>query len=235
MSSSANGTSGHISHIFTSSDCCSPTVIHHYLSVPAVILISIAISLGIIFCLAVIAFIYLFFKRRNSVHAYPEQPDQQQWKPRYTPAGLMTMLDSASQLDPALAAATASAAAGLRPPTDTGYSTAIDRRNNSIDLTDGNAPGYRYRNSSGIMASAAGISFSALMAGALANQQGEMASEENPHVYYAKYPFEAKEFGELSLDAGAPIVVTDTSDNVWWMGYKDDGRFFLKKKSSKNE
>ncbi|KAI8879132.1 hypothetical protein K501DRAFT_336282 [Backusella circina FSU 941] len=225
LSSTSNGSSGHMSKIFTSSDCCSPTTIHHYLSVPAVILISIAISLGIIFCLAAIAFLYLFFKRKNSVHAYPEhmEQQQQQWKPRYTPAGLMTMLDSASQLDPALAAATASAAAGLKPPNDTGYSTAIDRRNNSVDLTDGSAPGYRYRNSSGVMASAAGISFSALMAGALANQQGEVASEENPHVYYAKYPFEAKEFGELSLDSGAAIVVTDTSDNVWWMGYKDDG------------
>jgi hypothetical protein len=53
------------------------------------------------------------------------------------------------------------------------------------------------------------------------------ATEDRPQLYAAKYPFDAKEFGELGFDADESIVVTDTSDNVWWMGYKVDGKDFV--------
>ena len=66
--------------------------------------------------------------------------------------------------------------------------------------------------------------FSALLAAALRHNDEQPASEESPKVYYAKYPFEAKEVGELAFGANAPIVVTDMTDNVWWMGYIDDGK-----------
>ncbi|KAI9248613.1 cortical protein marker for cell polarity-domain-containing protein [Sporodiniella umbellata] len=62
--------------------------------------------------------------------------------------------------------------------------------------------------------------FSALLAAAMHPTEAP-ASEEKPKMYYAKYPFEAKEFGELPLATHTPIVVTDMTDNVWWMGYKE--------------
>ncbi|KAI7830378.1 hypothetical protein BC939DRAFT_439159 [Gamsiella multidivaricata] len=36
--------------------------------------------------------------------------------------------------------------------------------------------------------------------------------------YYAKYPFRAREIGELGFQAGARILVVDMSDDIWWMG-----------------
>lgn len=73
---------------------------------------------------------------------------------------------------------------------------------------------------------AVGSAFAALMASAAAANSNEPPSDDNPRLYHAKYPFEAKEYGELGFDANEPIVVTDASDNVWWMGYKDDGKSF---------
>ena len=72
-------------------------------------------------------------------------------------------------------------------------------------------------------AAAAGIlSFDAMIASAKASHAGAI-SETNPKLFYAKYPFKAQEYGELSLEAGDTIVVTDTTDNIWWLGYKDGG------------
>ncbi|KAL1918997.1 uncharacterized protein VTP21DRAFT_2378 [Calcarisporiella thermophila] len=49
------------------------------------------------------------------------------------------------------------------------------------------------------------------------------ASPENPHVYYAKYQFKAREPGELGFEPGDKIIVIDTSDDIWWMGVIDQG------------
>lgn len=72
-------------------------------------------------------------------------------------------------------------------------------------------------------AAAAGIlSFESMVASAKANSS-PIINDTHPKLFYAKYAFKAQEFGELSLDAGDTIVVTDTTDNVWWLGYKDGG------------
>jgi hypothetical protein len=82
----------------------------------------------------------------------------------------------------------------------------------------------------GVASFSPSVSFDQLKAMALLqpNYSGP-ATEERPQLYAAKYPFDAKEFGELGFDADESIVVTDTSDNVWWMGYKDDGKIDHKK------
>lgn len=73
-------------------------------------------------------------------------------------------------------------------------------------------------------AAAAGVlSFDAMLAAASKSNHAGPISETNPKVFNAKYPFKAQEYGELSLDAGDTIVVTDTTDNIWWLGYKDGG------------
>jgi hypothetical protein len=53
-------------------------------------------------------------------------------------------------------------------------------------------------------------------------------SEEKPHLYFAKFDFNAREHGELAFSAGDRIIVVDANDDVWWMGYKDNGKGLLR-------
>lgn len=239
LSATSAGSPGRIDRMFTAAACCNASYkTRRYLSVPAVILISIAISLGILFLLIACAFMYMFLKRRNNPPKYYADP-MKEWKPKYRPTSLLAMLDAANLngTDTAVASgaggAAALAAAGNEKQVDTkttGYSTALDGANapthrgqTSMDMSEAAAATARYRNSSGF-SMGLGLPFSVLMANALrSNDTSAEATEDSPKVYYAKYPFDAKEFGELAFDAQTPIVVTDTSDNVWWMGYKDDG------------
>ncbi|KAG0193568.1 hypothetical protein DFQ28_004460 [Apophysomyces sp. BC1034] len=71
-------------------------------------------------------------------------------------------------------------------------------------------------------AATAGAAATAATAGAAATAGGAGPSEEKPRLMYGKYPFEAKELGELGFNTGDPIVVTDTSDKIWWIGAIDD-------------
>ncbi|KAG0340655.1 hypothetical protein BG000_011433 [Podila horticola] len=41
-------------------------------------------------------------------------------------------------------------------------------------------------------------------------------------IYYAKYPFRAREIGELGFKTGDRILVVDQSDDIWWMGVIQD-------------
>ncbi|RUS22439.1 cortical protein marker for cell polarity-domain-containing protein, partial [Jimgerdemannia flammicorona] len=65
--------------------------------------------------------------------------------------------------------------------------------------------------------------FAAMMTAAAMNDTAVPASEDHPHLYYAKYQFKAREHGELGFEVGDRIVVVDTSDDIWWMGSKDNG------------
>lgn len=239
LTSTDTGSAGYINKIFTVTACCNASYkTHRYLSVPAVILVSIAISLGILFLLIACAFIYLFLKRRNNPHKYYADP-MKDWKPKYPPASLLAMLDAANLNGADAVAGAASLGAGGNIASNnikqsntatTGYSTALDGANapthrgqTSMDMSDAAAATSRLRNSSGF-SMGMGLPFSVLMANALkTNDKSAIATEDLPKVFYAKYPFESREFGELAFDAQTPIVVTDSSDNIWWMGYKDDG------------
>ncbi|KAF0452774.1 cortical protein marker for cell polarity-domain-containing protein [Gigaspora margarita] len=50
-----------------------------------------------------------------------------------------------------------------------------------------------------------------------------LANHPDARQYYARYPFVAKEEGELDFHVGDSIYVVDTADEVWWIGWKDDG------------
>ncbi|KAK4510960.1 uncharacterized protein ATC70_000069 [Mucor velutinosus] len=243
LSAASTGSPGRIHGMFTATACCNASYkTRRYLSVPAVILISIAISLGILFLLIACAFAYMFLKRRHHPPKYYADP-MKEWRPKYRPASLLAMLDAANLNGKDTAVATGAGGAALAgadaiatgndkqaDTKTTGYSTALDdahgpthRGQTSMDMSEAAAATARYRNSSGF-SMGLGLPFSVLMANALrSNDTSSEATEDAPKVYYAKYPFDAKEFGELAFDAQTPIVVTDTSDNVWWMGYKDDG------------
>lgn len=125
------------------------------------------------------------------------------------PSSLVAMLDSAQAKT--LGASAAAAIAGAAGAAATAGPS--NEKHLQQDPTSQSAAG-------GVASASA---FAALMAAAAAANPNEAPSDDNPRLYYAKYPFEAKEYGELGFDANEPIVVTDASDNVWWMGYKDDG------------
>ncbi|KAF9279289.1 hypothetical protein BGZ74_002897 [Mortierella antarctica] len=88
-----------------------------------------------------------------------------------------------------------------------------------------------------LYASAAGASSSSpsSSAAAIHNTSSTMASTSstaipgNPNtvvnggvIYYAKYPFRAREIGELGFKTGDRILVVDQSDDIWWMGVVQD-------------
>lgn len=158
----------------------------------------------------------LFIRRRNA------DPDAPEPMGSYMPvqnrnSSLMEMLDTAQAGTLGAGAAAAIAGAAAAGPSK---EKTIDEPTSSTGDTDSPRAG---------VISGGATSFAALMAAAAANANSTApASDESPRLYEAKYPFEAKEYGELGFESGEPIVVTDTSDNVWWMGYKDDGRLLLK-------
>ncbi|KAI8085163.1 cortical protein marker for cell polarity-domain-containing protein [Halteromyces radiatus] len=221
LSSQFNGQPGQAHAIFHELDCCKASNIRHYLPVPAVILISIAISLGLLFLLVGMGLGWMFLKRRRQGLDYPEpmppwQPssnsppvagysDQDagsstQWRPSSSIAAIL----DAAQL------ATLGGAAGLA------IASSSQQKNKGDEVNDLNVGDRQHGPGT--------ATFDQLKALALlqAGNTGP-ATDERPQLYCAKYPFDAKEFGELGFDANESIVVTDTSDNVWWMGYKDDG------------
>lgn len=67
--------------------------------------------------------------------------------------------------------------------------------------------------------------FKSVMAIAIQNNtKFPVATEENPHLYYAKFDFTSREHGELGFEKASPIIVVDSSDDIWWMGYKADSK-----------
>ncbi|KAI8636887.1 cortical protein marker for cell polarity-domain-containing protein [Parasitella parasitica] len=71
--------------------------------------------------------------------------------------------------------------------------------------------------------------FKSVMQAAIENNTSfAVATENHPHLYYAKFEFSAREKGELGFEKGDPIIVVDSSDDIWWFGYKaakSDGSF----------
>ncbi|ORX90157.1 hypothetical protein K493DRAFT_318156 [Basidiobolus meristosporus CBS 931.73] len=52
---------------------------------------------------------------------------------------------------------------------------------------------------------------------------GTVITPDRYQVYYAKFPFNAREHGELEFQAGDKIYVIDNTDDIWWMGIIDHG------------
>jgi hypothetical protein len=52
---------------------------------------------------------------------------------------------------------------------------------------------------------------------------GAQYQQAEYQVYYARFPFGAREPGELEFQMNDKIYVLDNSDEVWWMGMVDNG------------
>lgn len=69
--------------------------------------------------------------------------------------------------------------------------------------------------------------FTSLMEEAMKNNSNsDVATEDKPLLYYAKFDFSAREHGELGYEKADPIIVIDSSDDIWWTGYKVDSELF---------
>ncbi|KAI8985138.1 hypothetical protein BDB01DRAFT_99841 [Pilobolus umbonatus] len=176
----------------------------------------IAISTGIIFALVAIALLYMFKKHKDNISN--DKPLVLAWSPSNR------LLDATRNNHINDSAARATAAA-------------LIHRANSTD-SEGQAVNARDEKDLGNPSSLSSISsiprvrvspstlipFSSLLAAAENSDTSDTgASENNPKLLYAKYPFKAREYGELSFEEGDPIIAIDTSDSVWWLGYKNDG------------
>lgn len=91
----------------------------------------------------------------------------------------------------------------------------ISSRNNKTPVDDTKDKKTKYKSD-----------FKSIMAIAIQNNtKYPIATEENPHLYYAKFEFSAREHGELGFGNADPIIVVDSSDDIWWMGYKADSKY----------
>ena len=196
----------------------------------AVILISIGISTGILFAMSALGLLILFKKHKGSQTAGDMPP----WSPSSRMIDAFGLFGTGS-LGAATIAATAAAGGtrGMAEASTTGRNTAAGPSyptSRSAFLHDeagdmGISPTATIVNPIPITAAAAAagvLSFGAMVASAKANTT-DTVSETHPKLFQAKYNFKAQEYGELSLDAGDNVVVTDTTDNIWWLGYKDGG------------
>lgn len=204
-------------------------IILGHLSVAAVILISIAISVGILFAMSAIVLLFLFKQHKKSDGPNP--------MPAWTPSNRLIDafgLFGTGSLGAAAIAATA-AGSGMAEGSTTsraaaGPSAATTAPRAAFQHDDGGDLGIYSPNTTIInpipitaAAAAAGIlSFESMVASAKANTT-TLINETHPKLFQAKYAFQAQEFGELSLEEGDILVVTDTTDNIWWLGYKDGG------------
>lgn len=198
-----------------------------YLSVAAVVLISIAISVGILFLMSAAALLFLFKQHKNAKGPDAMPP----WTPTNRLVDALGLFGTGSLGAATIAATTVGAGAATGSTTarlaTTGPSNTTSRAIFQHD--DGDigvySPTTTIVNPIPITAAAAAagiLSFDSMVATAKSNTTG-IVNETHPKLFHAKYPFKAQEFGELSLEAGDTLVVTDTSDNIWWLGYKDGG------------
>lgn len=206
----------------------------------AVILISIAISTGILFAISSLGLLFLYRQHKNAQGPNAMPP----WSPSNRLIDTFGLFNTGTLGASAISAtaphaagtaaggglgAGAGAAAFATSRSIAGPSNATSRsafaHDDAGDL--GISPTTTIVNPplpiSAAAAAAGVLSFDAMLAAAAKSNPAGAISETNPKVFNAKYPFKAQEYGELSLDAGDTIVVTDTTDNIWWLGYKDGG------------
>jgi len=190
-----SGNPGRISSMFSS--ISSFRLSRHHLSVGLVVLISIAISLGIVFLLVLIGLIIaLRYRHNEQKHAYPAampvnyDNDSTAEKPRHRPTSLLATLNAAT----AMMAADHMGKEGKEPRRTPSRSDVGHDDSRSIGEEDmGQAAIARMRNTSSQMD----------------------ADEEEPDIVRMRYSFHAEAPGELDCAVGEEIQVLDRSDSIW--------------------
>jgi hypothetical protein len=178
-----------------------------YMSIAAVILISIAISTGILFVMSALGLLFMYRQHhKQSVGPEPMPAWSAKNHQLFDTHGLF---GAGAAINPT-AIAGPSTSRQMDQETDLGISPTTTVVNNAPPILA--AP----------TTDTVAKLFDTLVALAKSNHSDNV-SEAQPKLFFAKYAFKAQEHGELSLQEGDTVVVTDTTDNVWWLGYKDGG------------
>ncbi|KAK9766136.1 hypothetical protein K7432_005011 [Basidiobolus ranarum] len=241
VSSQRDGSPGIIKSAFTRSIITFTTKDH--LPLPLVILVSVASSLGLVFFIMLIGLGLIYLKKKRRAAKYPHPNALYAKKPYMRESAAITSVASAdsraisdysdqyrsqapgtstsamekSMNESSIARTGALATAGL----GAGISAAQGGRPHS-GVSEKHASASPTLDAS-IMSSPE--RYTMLSEGKIADgmDTGAVITPDRYQVYYAKFPFNAREHGELGFQAGDKIYVIDNTDDIWWMGIIDHG------------
>ncbi|KIK67106.1 hypothetical protein GYMLUDRAFT_37143 [Collybiopsis luxurians FD-317 M1] len=188
-SSTVSGTAGSVSSLFHSLATFSFTQ-RHFLATGVVILISIAISAGVVFLLALIGILWTLFARRDrndNMKQYEGAEDDDSIHHR--PSSLLEHIN----------AATRGTIIGVSPFAQHGDEKEEERVEGDGMEADDVHDGDNY-----------------VRAETPSAYGGAMGNDETSRPAHARYSFDGVGEGELPLTAGAEVEVLDDRDHAWW-------------------
>ncbi|KAJ3988307.1 cortical protein marker for cell polarity-domain-containing protein [Lentinula detonsa] len=190
VSSTVSGTAGSVSSLFHSLSTFSFTQ-QHFLATGVVILISIAISAGVVFLLALIGILWTLFARRDrddklkQFDAAAEDDDSI----HHRPSSLLEHIN----------AATRGTIIGASP-----FAQHSSEKEEERLEGDGMEPEYAHDGDNYVRAETPSA------------YGGAMGTEEASRPAHARYSFDGAGEGELPLTAGAEVEILDDRDHAWW-------------------
>ncbi|KAJ4468223.1 cortical protein marker for cell polarity-domain-containing protein [Lentinula aciculospora] len=190
VSSTISGTAGSVSSLFHSFATFSFTQ-QHFLATGVVILISIAISAGVVFLLALIGILWTLFARRDrddkakQFDAAAEDDDSI----HHRPSSLLEHIN----------AATRGTIIGASP-----FAQQNSEKEEERLEGDGMEPEYTHDGDNYVRAETPSA------------YGGAMGTEEASRPAHARYSFDGAGEGELALTAGAEVEILDDRDHAWW-------------------
>lgn len=189
VATSSSGTAGYVSSLFYSISNFS-FIQRQFLATGVVILISIAISAGVVFLLALVGILWTLFSRRDEkVNKFDAVEDDDDSSLQHRPSSLLEHIN----------AATRTTILGASPHSNFDP----DKEEEKIDR-DGLDEAYGPDASNYIRAQTP------------SDAMGGMAPEEVSRPAHARYSFDGDGEGELPISAGAELEVLDDRDPSWW-------------------
>ncbi|KAJ3999992.1 cortical protein marker for cell polarity-domain-containing protein [Lentinula boryana] len=190
VSSTVSGTAGSVSSLFHSLSTFSFTQ-QHFLATGVVILISIAISAGVVFLLALIGILWTLFARRDrddKLKQFDAAAEDDE-SIHHRPSSLLEHIN----------AATRGTIIGASP-----FAQHSSEKEEERLEGDGMEPEYAHDGDNYVRAETPSA------------YGGAMGTEEASRPAHARYSFDGAGEGELPLTAGAEVEILDDRDHAWW-------------------
>ncbi|KAJ3724973.1 cortical protein marker for cell polarity-domain-containing protein [Lentinula guzmanii] len=190
VSSTVSGSAGSVSSLFHSLSTFSFTQ-QHFLATGVVILISIAISAGVVFLLALIGILWTLFARRDrddKLKQFDAAAEDDE-SIHHRPSSLLEHIN----------AATRGTIIGASP-----FAQHSSEKEEERLEGDGMEPEYAHDGDNYVRAETPSA------------YGGAMGTEEASRPAHARYSFDGAGEGELPLTAGAEVEILDDRDHAWW-------------------
>ncbi|KAF9050968.1 hypothetical protein BDZ89DRAFT_1056874 [Hymenopellis radicata] len=191
VSSSGSGSAGAVAALFHSLSSFSFSQ-HHFLATGVVILISIAISAGVVFLLALIGILWTLFSRRDDkLKPYEGEDGEDDDSTHQRPSSLLEHVNAATR---------ATVFGGVYSHYDQDKEEEkIEPSSPSHDVNPFGPDASNY-----------------LRAETPSDAMGGIMGEEASRAAHARYSFDGVGEGELRLSAGAEVEILDDRDQAWW-------------------